>query len=463
MKRSQQLCGLALLVALVGCSLGPAYQRPEVAVPTAWKQPSEPGVWPAADWWQGFGSPELDALVATAERNNNDIAAAAARILQADAQLRIAGAPLLPTLDAAASANRQKSASLRRVSTSGSSAFDSYSASLAASYEVDFWGKNGAALAAAQASALASRYDRETVALTVLSNVATTYFQVLEFRDRLTVARQNLANAESVLAVVEARVRNGAASALDLAQQRAAVAGQRAAIPPLEVQAQQAENALAILLGLPPEAAQVGPGTLGGLAVPAVAPGLPSELLVRRPDIQNAEAQLLAANADIKAARAAFFPAVQLTGQFGFESLALGSLFNAAGTFYSLAAGLTQPIFEGGRLSGQVDLAKGRYQELVAGYRTAVISAFSDVENALVATRLTADQLALQENAVTEARLAYELAQTRYREGAVDLLTVLDAQRTLFQAEDQLVQVRFARLQASVALYKALGGGWKIP
>ena len=298
----------------------------------------------------------------------------------------------------------------------------SYAASVAASYELDFWGRNRSALNAAQSLALATRYDRETIAITVLADVATTYFAILEFRDRLAIANENLANAESVLAIVEARVRNGAASALELAQQRTVVANQRAALPALEQQLRQTENALAILLGVTPDALTVTSGSLGDIALPAVAPGLPSELLSRRPDIGNAEAQLVAANADIGVARAALFPSIQLTAQTGFESLALSSLFNSAGFFYTLVASVTQPIFEGGRLAGQVDLTEARYEELVQVYRSTVINAFRDTEDALVAIRQLAEQQTLQQEAVDAAQAAFELADTRYRGGAGTLL-----------------------------------------
>ncbi len=451
--------GAAALV-LAACTIGPDYAQPQTSSVAAWKEaPAQPGSWPEPGWWRRFGSPALDAYIVAAQRNNYDIGAAAARVLQADAQLRIAGASLLPIVDATGDVARQRSAS-RGSSSSGNRNSTSYAAGLAASYEVDFWGRNRSSVTAAKALSTATRFDRDTVALSVTANVAITYFQTIEFYDRLAIARENLANAERVLAVVEARARNGAASPLEVAQQRTVVAQQRASIPPIEQQLSQAESALAVLLGQPPAALAVEPDTLDNLAIPAVAPGLPSELLTRRPDIQNAEAQLVAANADINTARAAFFPSIVLTGQGGFSSLALSSLFDSAGFFYTLAASLTQPIFEGGRLSGQVDLTEARFEELTHVYRQAVVSAFGDVETALVAARQLATQQTLQETAVEQARLAYQLADTRYRAGAVDLLTVLDAQRTLFQASDQLAQIKSARLRNQVDLFRALGGGW---
>jgi multidrug efflux system outer membrane protein len=459
--RLRLLLGIAAIVS--SCAVGPDYRRPEIATPAAWKAAPEAlsSPWPIAAWWSGFQSPALTAFIAQAERANYDIAAAAARIAQADARVRVSGAALLPTVDAGADAARSR-VGTSSGSTRGGRAVTSYSASLAASYELDFWGKNRSTLASAQSLALASRYDRETIAITVLANVGTTYFSVLEFRDRLAIARDNLANAEGVLAIVEARVRNGAASALELAQQRTIVANQRATLPALEQQLRQTENALAILLGQTPDALTIATGSLDDVTLPEAAPGLPSELLNRRPDVANAEAQLIAANADIGTARAALFPSIQLTAQGGFESAALSSLFNGPGLFWSLVASVTQPIFEGGRLSGQVDLTEARYEELVHTYRSTVINAFRDAEDTLVAMRQLAAQQALQEEAVAAAQAAFDLADTRYRGGADTLLNVLDAQRTLFQARDQLVQIRSARLQAAVSLFRALGGGWQL-
>ena len=470
MRRVARFAGLTAALALAGCSLVPDFIRPGTPGPDKWQEApatAQKVSWPSAGWWRGFDSRPLDALIAIAERNNDDLAAAAARVLQADAQARIAGAPLFPALDGNAGASRSWARSTGSTSSTGVSRNAGavittvLDANLSASYQLDLFGANRAALQAAEATALFSRFDRETVALTVLSSVADTYFQTVQFRDRLRVARRNLQNALDVLQIVQARVDAGAASALDLAQQETVVAQQRAAIPPLETQERQSANALAILLGAAPAATTVGGDSIMQIAPPAVTPGLPSTLLARRPDIQSAEAQLVSANAQIGVARAAFFPNIALTAQTGYASASLGTLFHPASALSAVGSSLIQPIFEGGKLQGGLDLAKGRYAELVADYRKAVISAFADVENALVAVQRTAEQETLQQQAVEQARLAYSLAETRYRAGAVDLLTVLQVQQTLFSAEDQLVQVHFARLQAAVAMFKALGGGWR--
>ena len=233
--------------------------------------------------------------------------------------------------------------------------------------------------------------------------------------------------------------------------------------PNLRNQLEQELIGLGILVGRPPEAITVRPGSLNNLALPPVAPGLPSSLLQRRPDVAEAEAQLVAANFDIKVARAAFFPSIQLTGSYGFSNAALNTLFTPGGTIVSLAAGLAQPLFDGGLLRGQLEQAKGRYDELLADYRKAVVQAFTDVEDALTAWRFTTEQEALQRQAVATAQRAANIARAQMQAGTVDVTTVLQAETTLFNAEDLLAQVRLARFQALLNLYKALGGGWIAP
>ncbi len=427
--------------------------------------------WPSEDWWRGFRSPELSDLIEQARVQNFDIAAAIARVRQADAQVRIAGAPLLPTVAATGSASWQQVGSNRGFtgvsrgnSTTGTIDIHDYAFSpVNIAYEVDFWGKNRAARQSAMASAVFSRFDQEVVALTTVTNVANTWFTALALADRLDVAQRNLADAEQTLAVIRGRLDAGTATALDLAQQESLVAGERANIPNLRNQMEQALIGLGILVGRPPEAIAVRPGSLTTLALPPVVPGLPSALLERRPDVAEAEALLVAANFDIKVARAAFFPSVQLTGQYGFANAALNTLFTPGGTIVSIAAGLTQPLFDGGTLRGQLEQTRGRYDELLADYRKAVVQAFTDVEDGLTAWRFTTEQEALQRQAVATARRAANIARAQMQAGTVDVTTVLQAETTLFNAEDLLAQVRLARFQALLSLYKALGGGWVAP
>ncbi len=461
--------GAAALLALAGCDLGPGYRHPALEIPPAYRASAATAeaAWPTADWWRGFGSPELSALIGQARQENFDLLAAIARVQQADAQVRIAGAGLLPSLGAAANANWEQIslANAGRGGRNPASSIDlrDYTTGLNVAYTLDFWGKIAASRQSAVASAMFSRFDQQTVALTVVTSVANTWFTALGDADQLAVAQRNLADAEQTLAVIRGRLDAGTASALDVAQQEALVAGVRATIPSLRSQMEQQIIGLGILVGHPPEAVTVQPGTLDTLTLPPVAPGLPSELLQRRPDVASAEAQLIAANFDVKVARAAFFPQIQLTGSAGFESIALGTLFGPGAFLTTLAAGLTQPIFEGGTLRGQLEQAKGRQAELLADYRKAVVQAFTDVDNALTAWRYTTEQEALQRVAVDTARRAADIARAQMQAGTVDITTVLTAETTLFGDEATLVQVRLARVQALLNLYKALGGGWTAP
>ena len=454
---------LALVLALGGCaSAGKPAPAPEIAsgMPSAWAGQGDSNAEAAvstAAWWRKFNSQELSALIAAAASSNPDLIIASERIKQAEAQVQIAQASLFPELSVGAATARSK----LRPDGGAWRTSDGSNASFSASYELDLWGRNAAGVRQAESSLRASRFDLETVRLTLVAGVANAYFQVLSLRDRLSVARENLNIANRVLTVVDARVRHGAATELDLARQKTAVLTQRASIPPLEVQERQTLFALAVLLGRPPEGFESGvAANFADLAVPRVAPGLPADLLVRRPDLASAEAQLAAANANVAVARAALLPAIQLTGSAGLASTVLLNFMNSPTAALSLGASLLQSIFDGGRLRAQLAVASSLEREVVENYRKAILAALSDVESSLAAASHTADQEVLQQQIVEQAKRTLRLAEIRYREGVDDLLIVLDAQRTLFQAEDQRAQIRLTRLQASIGLFKALGGGW---
>lgn len=495
-------CATLLLAA---CNvLGPRYKRPDIPAPTGWSvdttqtadesaaaaqateaisttragpapKPSSPNpppppvttaatvtAWPSADWWKGFGSSELNDLISQAEKANDDIGSAIARVRQADAQVLIAGAPLLPTVGVGFNASRQQAKSSVLAAPGAKPIhYNQFTAQASASYQLDFWGKNQALLNVARYTAKASRYDRATVELTVMTSVATTYFQALELRDRLDVAERDLSTAQTILKDLTFEETVGTANALDVAQQATTVAVINASIPPLRQQLRQSLDALAVLTGKMPQDLAAPNGTLKDLLEPEVGPGLPSELLARRPDVAQAEAQLIAANANIQAARAAFFPSIDLTASGGFVSSALAGLISPANKVFSLAGSLSQDIFQGGALVGGYRLNKARYDELLSDYHKTVISAFSNVEDALVASQQTAEQYRRQQDAVAKARRAYEITEIQLHAGTVNVLTVLNTQSSLFSAEDSLVQVRFAHLQALVQLFNALGGGWQ--
>lgn len=450
----------AAALAVAACSVGPWYHHPDIPPPAQWSTTASQDApeWPATDWWRGFNSTDLDTLISQAQGANDDLKAAIARVEEADAQRRVALAPLLPSLSASANATRARQmVPGNPVPQTG----NVFSPLLSASYELDFWGKNRAGYVAAAATERASRYDRTTVELGVLAGVATTYFQVLELRDRVEIAGKNLANAQQVLHGLELEQHAGLATALDVAQQQTVVDTQGAALPPLKQQLRQSQDALAILLGSTPEALDVTHGTLDEIGQPEVRPGLPSELLTRRPDVAAAEAQLIAANANIGAARAAFFPNISLTADGGYVSSALEGLLTPANRVWSIGAGLMQPIFQGGALVGQYRYSEARYRELLANYHKAVISALANVEDALIAVQQTSDQVARQREATETARRAYRFAQQQMRAGTINVLTLLNTETSLFSAEDALAQAKYARLQALVSLYQALGGGWR--
>jgi NodT family efflux transporter outer membrane factor (OMF) lipoprotein len=448
---------VAAALPLCGCLFSIDQIAAGLDIPKVYREaPRKPDVaLPDVLWWRGFRSKELIDLIEEALTSNLDIAAAVARIVQADAQARIVGAALLPILDFSGEGSR--------VQQPGGSPRNSITGMLSASYEIDFWGKNWAALRAAEDNAVASRFDREVVALSTIATVANTYFLVLASYDRLRVAQDNIAAASRVYNLIKQRFDVGTASALDVAQQESVLNTQRASVPPLQQILRQSKATLAVLVGRPPEAVAIRGGSMGHVARPPVTPGIPSDLLAQRPDIREAESLLAAANANVYSARAAFFPTISLTGDGGYQSSALRTLLRPESAFFNLAANLTQPIFDGGRLRGLYDLSKGRQDELLQLYRKAVINGFADVDRALVAVQQTAARERLQREVVRSTRQAFEIAETRLREGTVDLVTVLNTQTALFQAQDLLAQNSLDRLQALVGLFQALGGGWKKP
>ena len=462
---ARALAVLGLVAASSGCILTKDLPDPALDVPEGYKAArlsKATDAPPTLDWWRGFRSRELTGLMEEAQTVNLDIAAATARFKQADAQARIAGAALLPTLNGngSESYSRTSGSSASGLSIGGREVVN-YSASLSASYELDFWGKNRDAAQAAEETAVANRFDRDVVALTTLTTVANAYFQVLTAQDRLRTAQQNIASAERILNAIRDRFKAGTGTDLDVAQQESVVANQRAQVPPLKQTLDQNINALATLVSRPPESVRVKGGSLNQIGSPRVTPGLPSELLTQRPDIRRQEAQLASATANVGNARAQFFPSIQLTGQGGYQSSALSSLFQPHAAFFSMVGSLTQPIFDGGRILGNFEFTKARQDELLQIYRKTVVQAFADVDNALYSIRQTTERLRLQREVVAASRRAFQLAEQQLRAGTADIVTVLNTQTTLFQAEDLLWQAQLARLQAIVSLYQALGGGWE--
>ena len=445
-----------------GCALQ-ASRPPAPSLPQKFAQAADATAakWPSSDWYQGFGSTELDGLIEQTVANNFDLQAAHWRIEQALERARQARAGLFPSVDGLGNINY-----LDGHTRNGGLHETDWSALLSASYEVDFWGKNRAAEDSARDSLIASRADRDTLALTTLAAVANEYFQLVSLRERLDIARANVDSARNLAEIVSSRYRAGLANPADVAAQTAALAAAQLQIPELERQVDESVNALASFVGRQPEGFTVQGVSMDSLHEPAVAPGLPAELLRRRPDILMAEAKLAATSADTVVARAALYPSLSLTLQGGVANPAVNGAVNSLsgiGPSLNLGAALTQPIFDAGKLRSQSREAQAREQEALTSYKAALIAALVDVENSLGALRYLDEAREAQDTNLQESARSFEAAQSRYQHGNGDFLSVLEAQKVLFAARDQYSQYKLARLQAVLAICKALGGGWQAP
>jgi NodT family efflux transporter outer membrane factor (OMF) lipoprotein len=476
-------------VALFLCGCDLEWEKPDLATPAPErlreaKPVSAPAIARGPDFAAKFGSKELTKLVEQAVGDNLDIAAAVARIQQADAQARVSSAALWPNIamqdiartnripgtttnigSSGGGFNPATTSASSAAASAGSSGFNArhfgfFQLGVTASYEIDFWGKNEDASYAARLLANANRFNRDTVEISTVASVLNAYFQVLAAQDRLRIANNNVAIAARVNRAIQARFEVGIASALDTAQQESVLAQQRAAIPPLEQTLRQTRNLLAVLIGQTPESVEVRGGTLTALSYPRVAPGLPSEVLLRRPDVAEAEARLASQEFSVLQARAAFFPSITLTGQYGIQTALLRNLVRPEAVAWQAATNLAQPIFDGFNLQGQYELQKSRYAELAALYRKQILTALSDTENALIAVRETERQLTLRIAAAAAAQRALTAAEMRLQEGTIDIVTLSTTQTTLFQAQDLVAVARLAYFQAATSLYQALGGGW---
>ncbi|MDR7094205.1 efflux transporter outer membrane subunit [Hydrogenophaga laconesensis] len=449
---------LALVLALQACATTTDPARgPVVDMPAAWSPAMAPAESPqlTAAWWQSFGSPPLERLIEEAQANSPDLRIAIERMRQADIALQQAGISRLPSVNGSLGSSAGRTEAPGTPSTSR----ESSSAGLSVSYEVDLWGRIAAGVRAGEASFQASQYDWKTARLTLLTSVANNYFLWLNTAERLRIARENLAIAERVLAIVEARQRNGVATALEVSQQRTTVLSQRTALLPIELQQRQTATALALLLGRVPQGYAPEAGEFTQLRVPDITPGLPSSLLTRRPDLASAEAQLAASDANVEAARKALLPSLSLSASGSLGTSALISLADPTRSV-SIGISLAQSIFDGGRQRLQIRSTESQRVVLIENYGKAIRTALKEVDDGLGNVERSQRQEALQREVVAQARRSLQLAELRYREGSGDLLSVLDAQRTLFSALDALATQGLSRLTAALDLYKALGGDW---
>jgi outer membrane protein, multidrug efflux system len=461
-KRRAVLLQIAAVLWLGIIGAGCALKDPEAlesppAMPDSWSaEMGMDGELPEEGWWRSFRSSGLEGLLEGALSASPDMSVAVERVIQAESQLRITGASLFPSL------NLTGGNSWRRSWASGgrTASTESTSLSMGTSYEVDVWGKVAAEMRASGALLHVAEYDRDAVRVSLMAGVASGYFQVLALGERLQISRNNLAIANEVLAFVESRYRHGSAAELDLKRQQSAVLSQESTLLSLEEQYRQQLSALAILVGRQPQSFDPCTETFREIVIPQVTAYMPSELLLRRPDIAMAEARLAASAANITVARSTFLPSFQLSGASGLASTALVSLASPDGSL-SLSAAIVQTLFNGGRRKNQVAAAESRLREQVETYRKSILTALKEVEDGLNRADFSGRQMSLQEAIVEKTARSLVLAELRYREGADDLLTLLEAQRSLFQAKEQMVQLRLGRLDAALDLYRVLGGGWQ--
>lgn len=462
MMRPHWLAAITLLF-LTGCTVGPNYKRPPVTTPDSYRglapdADKQAAAWAEEKWWSVFQDDELQKLIRTALEQNYDLRIAATRILQAQAILGITRADQLPTITGSASATNQRFPQSKGAAPLETSANQ---VSLGLAWELDFWGKFRRATEAARADVLATEWGQRAVRTTLVSDVATAYFQLRELDLELEISRQTLASRQESLHLVEVRAKGGVTSMLDVRQSEQLVYQAAASIPDLERRIEQQENFISVLLGQNPGPIPRGKPLVDNVVPPVVPAGLPSSLLERRPDIQAAEQQLVSANARIGVAKAAFFPQITLTAVGGYQSSALTSLFTGPAGFWSFGGQLLQPIFNRGRIRSNVRLTEAQKEEAVLIYQQSIQQAFRDVSDSLVAYRKNQEVRQQQDLLTRAAEDATRLSNMRYRGGVTSYLEVLDSDTRYFSAQITLAQADLNERLAMVQLYRALGGGWQ--
>jgi len=458
------LLGIGLF--FTGCSVGPNYHAPKVAVSGKWSEPLEGGVTNrtarASEWWTTFNDPKLNSLIVRAVQSNHDLRIAEARLRQARAQRRFSTADFWPTMDASASYTRERAS---KNVNQPSNPFENnlYQAGFDAAWEIDVFGGKRRALEAATADAAASEEDRNDTLVSLLAEVARNYVELRGLQQRLLITRDNIKSQQDALEVTQARFKGGVASELDVTQAAALLASTRSQLPSLETSLKQTMHQLAVLLGQQPGALLAELSGEGPIppTPPEVPVGLPSELLRRRPDVRRAERQLAAATARIGVQTAELFPKFSLTGAAGLQSVSASDWFTGGSKFWSAGPTVQWRIFDAGRIRANVRVQNEKQEESLAVYEKAVLTSLQDVENALVAYAQEQVRYRSLKDQTEADRRQVELANELYTKGLADFLNVLDAQRSLYQAEDQLVQSEKTISQNLVALYKALGGGWE--
>jgi outer membrane protein, multidrug efflux system len=454
-------------LAAAGCMVGPKYARPAVEQPPAFKSPAPPAGQVAEipeQWWQLYADARLDELIVKANTANQSVQQAVANVDQARAMARIAGSFRYPTITAGPVLTREKTSASRVSPFSGLPApgvrFTDWLLPVDLSYEVDVWGRVRRSFQAARAQAVAAAADEEVIRLGVLTDVAQGYYMLRWFDSQSVILAQTVASYREQVRLLTIQVNTGIASPIVLSQAQAQLQSTLAQQDDVARARDDEEHAVAILTGQPAASFSVAANPLGETAPPQVPPGLPATLLVRRPDVAQAEQNIVAANAQVGVATAELYPTFTLTGSAGFESSNLDNLFRWQSGIWTLAPSLMAPIFEGGRLRANVDATKASYRGTVAAYVNQVLIAYGDVEDALTDLHALTDEVTQLREAVAASQTYLRLAQTQYLNGLVDYLTVIDAERTLLSNQLSLAQAVFAQMSASVHLIKALGGGW---
>jgi multidrug efflux system outer membrane protein len=457
------LTAISAALLLAGCAVGPDYVRPAASLPAAYAEAAPQATRSTIEtaWWQHFQDATLNALVEQALGNNADIQIAIARVEQAEAVAREAGAALLPTINAeAASLNRQISTQTATWSPTGSRQINARSASLTTAYELDVWGRVRRGNEAVQAAFHASQYARDAIRLSIAGLISQNYLALRAYDAQLSVTSESLTSREASLKLVQTRVDAGLVSPLDLYQAESSLAALQAQAATLRQQRALSEHQIALLTGDP--ALKIAAGDLRLLPLPPIPPaGLPSQLIEARPDVRQAEENLIAANAGIGIAKAGYFPKFTLTGSLGSESKTLSDLFSAGSGTWGLGLGLLMPVLDFGRTTARVDQAKAVNQQSLVAYQKTLQTAFKEVRDALVTLRENATAETAQNTRVDRSGKALDIAQRRYDAGYSGYLDVLDAQRSNNEALLAMIATRQARLSASVDLFKAFGGGWQ--
>lgn len=412
-------------------------------------------------WWEHFDNAELNELVEEGLINNHQLKSAIARIAQAEAQFVSIRANEAPELSASGEAKTESPSGgpATGATSERNSIRHTYQIGLLVNYEVDLWGKNRASTQAAVERAWSSIFARETVALTLTADIVRSFIQYLSFTDRVRTAEWTLETLTNMLGAVQDRMEGGEATMLQVAQQRSAVADAKAVIPILKLQRETAKTAIALLLGKSPSDLKIDSASLSDVKFPAIYPGLPSRMLMRRPDIRQAESELIAADADIDAARAELFPSIDLTGEVGYASRHLETLLLPQSLFFSVAAKAVQIIFDAGRRDANIKFAEARHAELVHDYLQNVYTAMKETEDGLISVRYIGEREEAQIESADAAQQAYDLSSLSYTIGGTDYLTLLDTERTVYRAADELHRIKMDRFSAAIDLFKALGGG----